>query len=365
MGSGKKRTAPDWLRPVAEFSSWIGLLLLTCATALVPAAYSQTQLDLQSFLQNDIGLSQQEMVNVRTGQPVTKVLPSRTPSELFFFGVVYIQSAPKKYANFVLDFDRLRKLPNYVALGVLSNPPKLSDFRGFSFDTEDIRAIHDCKPENCLIQLPASAIQDFQRLIDWSAADAEDQVNRVVQSTALERIVAYQREGNKALGAYNDKRNPTDVAGQFKYMLQYSKAFPRYLPEFYEYLLTYPDRKPSNVEDTFYWAKVKFGLKPTLRVVQVSVMSGNAGDQIAYVIAEKQLYSSHYFETALDLSFCIREMSEADAGPGFYLIKVMSSEQAGLTGIKGSVVRKAAVGRSASALHKLLILTKSTLEHKS
>jgi len=28
--------------------------------------------------------------------------------------------------------------------------------------------------------------------------------------------------------------------------------------------------------------------------------------EIAYAIAEKQLYSSHYFETALDLSFCIR-----------------------------------------------------------
>jgi hypothetical protein len=61
---------------------------------------------------------------------------------------------------------------------------------------------------------------------------------------------------------------------------------------------------PDHVEDTFYWARVKFGLKPTLRVVQMVTMRGNSVDPVAYAIAEKQLYSSHYFETALDLSFC-------------------------------------------------------------
>jgi len=50
---------------------------------------------------------------------------------------------------------------------------------------------------------------------------------------------------------------------------------------------------------------VKFGLKPTLRVVHLLTMNGKPGDPIAFAIAEKQLYSSHYFETALDFSFGI------------------------------------------------------------
>jgi hypothetical protein len=40
----------------------------------------------------------------------------------------------------------------------------------------------------------------------------------------------------------------------------------------------------------------------------------------------------------------------------------MGSEQAGLTGVKASVVRKAAVGRSVSSLQKLLIAIKNALE---
>ena len=71
-----------------------------------------------------------------------------------------------------------------------------------------------------------------------------------------------------------------------------------------------------------------------------------------YVMAEKQLYASHYFQTALDLTFCIP--NPLGMQKGFYLIRLMGSEQAGLTGFKGSIVRKVAVGRSTSTLQKSL-----------
>jgi len=90
-------------------------------------------------------------------------------------------------------------------------------------------------------------------------------------------------------------------------------------------------------------------------------MRGNLSDQVAYAIAEKQLYSSHYFETALDLSFCVRG-SDDPTKPGFYLITAMGSEQAGLTGPKGSIVRKTAVGRSISSLQNSLTAIRNTLE---
>src|ERR1700683_2339435 len=101
--------------------------------------------------------------------------------------------------------------------------------------------------------------------------------------------MAYQRAGNEARGVYNDKNDPTEVPKQFAYMLSYDKALPERLPDFYQYLLAYPSGKPANVDDTFYWARVKFGLKPTLRIVHVLTMRGGPEDPVAYAIAEKQL----------------------------------------------------------------------------
>ena len=339
----------------------MALLIITAGTHL--QGFSQSNPDLQAFFRQGIGLTEDQIAAIRDGQAIAKAVPSRIPDEIFLFGAVYIHAAPEAYLRFARDFDRLRKLPSYLALGEFNNPPQLSDLKEFSFDNEDIQALRRCKPGDCQIQAPASSMDEFHRSIDWSASNVNAQVNELSRKTALQFLLAYQQDGNQVFGVYNDKRKPTEVAHQFAYMLSYYNALTERLPEFYQYLLSYPNAKPANVENTFYWAKVKFGLKPTLRIVHVVTIRGNPADEVAYAIAEKQLYSSHYFSTALDLSFCVRGR-EDPKNQGFYLIMAMGSEQAGLTGLKGSIVREAAVRRSVSSLRNALTTIRNTLEGK-
>jgi hypothetical protein len=63
----------------------------------------------------------------------------------------------------------------------------------------------------------------------------------------------------------------------------------------------------------------------------------------------------------VDLSICVRD-NDHPKQPGFYLINALGSEQAGLTGFKGSIVRKTAVGRAVSNLQKALAALRTTLE---
>lgn len=335
------------------------VLIVMVAGATIPCN-SQTNAELFNYFQQYVNLSQEQIAAVRNGEAFAKNLDSRGPAEIFVFGVVYVNAAPESYVKFAYDFNRLRTMPEYLAIEKFSSPPQLSDLKGFSLDDEDIKNLKDCKADKCDLQIPASGIEDLHRTVNWSAPDVDQQVNQLAQEKMLHFILAYQKEGNQVLGVYNDKHNPTEVPEQFKYMLSYTKVLPKALPDFYNYLLDYPAAKPANVENMFYWANVKFGLKPTLRAVQVVSMQGNNPQEPAYTIAEKQLYSSHYFETALDLTYCIR--SDDPKQPGFYLIMMMGSEQAGLTGLEGSIVRKVAVGRSVSSLHKSLTSIKNTLE---
>jgi len=85
---------------------------------------------------------------------------------------------------------------------------------------------------------------------------------------------------------------------------------------------------------------------------------------VAYAVAEKQLYSSHYFDTALSLSFCVRDRATS-GHPGFYLIMAMGTEQLSMAGLKGEVIRKVVVGRSASNLQAALTNIRNLLEAKS
>ena len=342
------------------------ILMRTAALAILLAGISapggsQSKLDLNTFFAKNIGLSQEQIADIRNGQAVAKNLESRVPDEIFVFGAIYINADLEKYVSFAADIDRLRKLSEFLAIGTFSSPPQLSDLKGFTFDSDDVAALKKCKPGDCDVQVPARGMERVRKTVNWSAPDRDEQVNQLLQNAAVQLMVAYQQKGNQVLGEYNDKKHPTVVPGQFKYILSYAKALPQYLPSLASYLINYPNGKPANVTDTFQWAKVKFGLKPTLRVTHIVTMRGNGPDEPAVAIAEKQLYSSHYFETALDLTFCVRDDRDPPK-PGFFLIKAMGSEQAGLTGFKGSIVRRVAVDRSVSSLEKSLAVIKTTLE---
>jgi hypothetical protein len=83
-----------------------------------------------------------------------------------------------------------------------------------------------------------------------------------------------------------------------------------------------------------------------------------------YAVAVKQLYASHYFESALDLTVCVRDRQKTNP-PGFYLITLKGSQQAGLTGFKGGIVRKVAVDKTRSSLEKAMASIKQKLESQS
>lgn len=341
----------------------LAVLVAVVTTAACPG-FSQASAILQNHLKQDLGLSQDQITSIRNGQPFAEALESRSPAEIFIFGAIYINADPESYLKYAYDFNRLRSTAGYLAINQYSNPPQLSDLKGFGLDSEDIQSLKSCNPGNCAIQLPGSTIADVRKSVNWSAPNVDDQVNQYLQKTALTRMQLYQQQGDKLLGeVYNDKKQPVNVADQFKYILSYAKALPQDVPELYDYILNYPQYKSANINSMFYWDSVKFGLKPTLRIVQVVTMQGNSPNEPAYTIAEKQIYSSHYFETALDLTYCISG-NDNPKQPGFFLVQVMGSEQAGLTGFKGSIVRRVAVSHSVTDMQKSLAATKNALEHR-
>jgi len=316
------------------------------------------------FFREFVGLNDDEIRGIREGKAIARTLDSPTADQVFVFGSVYINSTPERYLKFASDIDAMRKLPSYLALRKFSAPPQLTDLTDFTLNKEDFKELKDCKAGHCEIQLPTEAMEEFQRSVNWSAPNAADEANALAQRMALQAILNYEQGGNIALGSYRDKNHPAVVADTFASLVSRSKALPVYLPELREYLLNYPKADSSGIESQFYWEKVNFGLKPTLRIVQAIVYRGSRSAQPAYAIAMKQLYASHYFEAALDLTVCVMDQANPER-PGFYLITLKGSQQAGLTGLKGGIVRKVAVDKTRSSLERALEAIKQRLENQS
>jgi hypothetical protein len=337
-------------------------VLLLLSLVQLPVSNAQN-VEPFKFFRDYVGLKEDQIAAIRNGKAVAKVVESRTPDEVFVFGSVYVQSTPEKYLKLASDIDALRKLPSYLAIRKFSDPPQLSDLDGFTLEADDIKQLKNCEPGECDVQLPTDAMDAFKQSVNWSAPDAANQANQVAQKMALEAIHRYTQGGNAALGTYMDKHHPAAVGKTFTALLSRSKALPVYLPELEHYLLDYPHAQSENIQSEFYWEKVEFGLKPTLRIVQAIVYRDTRSPDPAYAVAVKQLYASHYFETALDLTVCVRDQESPDRG--FYLITLKGSQQAGLTGLKGGIVRKIAVDKTRSSLERALGAIKQKLESRT
>ena len=142
----------------------------------------------------------------------------RSPAEIFVLGVIYVNAAPESYVKFAADFDRLRKYPEYLAINKFSDPPQLSDLQGFGLGSDDSKALKDCKPEHCAVQMPAStAMDELRKSVNWAAPNVDEEVNHLVQKLALSRLLEYQKEGNRIFEpVYNDNGQQVNVGDQFK-----------------------------------------------------------------------------------------------------------------------------------------------------
>ncbi len=345
-------------RWTAKTTSIGALLFFFCAPG---SGLGQMRPEPYTFFEQSIGLKDDQIANIEHGKAIAQILPSAEPSEVVVFGAIRIHASPEDYLRLAENLDSLRALPNYLGVRQFSTPPKLSDLEGFVLEDDDIKDLKSCRPGKCQLQLPTHSMEEFQESMDWHALDVVAHVNRLAQKMALAELVRYQKDGNSALGTYYDKEHPLRVVEQFESLLNESRSLPNYLPDLQHYLSGYPQAQLPNSESFFYWERVKFGLKTTLRMNHMVIYHGSRRSGPIDYVAIKQLYASHYFETALDLSVCVRDNSQPD-GRGFYLITVKGSRQAGLTGTKGAIIRKAALPRTRSSLEASLLQVKRVLE---
>lgn len=338
---------------------------LLLAVSLISSAIVQAAVGrVPPNIFTELGLTSQQIAAIDAGRPVAKVLPWGGPSEVCVFGAVHVKGSPNTYLEAARDVGRLSGTPGYQGIGEIREDATVADFSALSFDPDDVKALENCREGSCDVQLPSNRIQQFRDDVDWSRPDAADQANAIARAGVLQLAQAYRRGGNDALGEYRDKQRPARVADQFQTMIGRASALPDVLPELRRYLLEYPNAELVGADSFFYWEKVSFGLKPTIRVNHAVIYRGTAQGRAFGVVAIKQLYATHYFHTALDVSVCVDDGETA--GPhGFYLLTLKGSEQEGLTGVKGSILRKVVVDKTRSSLETALTSIKRFVEESA
>ena len=82
---------------------------------------------------------------------------------------------------------------------------------------------------------------------------------------------------------------------------------PMFFPNCADICSNIPNAALPGADSYFYWEKVDFGLKPTIRLNHAVIYRGRTQGRDFATVAIKQLYATHYFHTALDVSVCVQD----------------------------------------------------------
>ncbi len=342
------------------------LLCLGMATALPIAGTSlaaQAGPAADRRLERTLGFSDADLRALDAGAAVIRSLDTPVREELAHVGVVYIDAPVERFIERFHDIERFESGPGIPTIGRFSTPPLLEDLASLTLPATDVTALRACRPGACAVKLSAAAMRRFRHAVDWSSPYAAREADAEAREMLLDLVHAYQADGNPALGSYDDGHDPLLVAEQFRALLASGDPLPGSVPALLAYLDDYPRGRPAGAEDFFYWTVVDFGLKPTIRVSHVTIypLAPSPPSAVAYAIAIKQLYASHYFHTTLELRFLVDE-GRRSGRRGTSLISITRSRSDGMTGFKGLFRRPIISRRSREAVRGYLEHVKRQVE---
>lgn len=316
--------------------------------------------ELRASLQTSLHVTEAQIERVERGGVLASTVHTGVADEVMLVGVVRIWATPRYFTEQFKNVVQFEAAPG-VTNGLFGTPPQLGDLSGLMLSAKDVEELRTCRPGKCAFKAGDTGIRLLHDKVDWSARNYADQAAAAFREIWLEYLLRYQAQGNEGLAVYHDTASYYHVERGLADLMARTAGLQVGTPRMAEYLRDYPNAKDASTEEFFYWQVGSFGLKPVHRVTHVAIqqMPGPLGD--AYIIASKMLLASHYFKSALELRYLIPGQDQQIGGM-HYLVVVQRSHVDGLTGFKGSIMKKVVTSKSRQAMEKYLLGVKQKVE---
>lgn len=333
------------------------VLTAVCITLLASAAFAAAP-SVDAILGELFRFDREDIAQVKRGQPVALSLPGALDREILAAGAVRVAVPMSRVVDLFRDIETLEAGTGFLQTVRLSDPPRLADFDTLQLPAEDVRDLRRCRKGDCKLQLTRRGF-DLLATMDWSVADPAAALNRIVRQLAFDIVRAYRHGGAAEVGPTLEERPPRDTPREFAEMLRAKPFLDRATPGLSSLLVHYPGApRPAGLEEYFYWSLVEFGLKKTLRLNHIVIYP--LPGEPRQVIANRQIWASHYFQNAVEVRLLVADQGTGPAGHCLFVLNLARPD--GLTGVFGPIVRYKVRSGSRDTLRKTLSITKRRAE---
>jgi hypothetical protein len=267
-----------------------------------------------AFFDPPVIVSADERDRLDRGEAVASTLPA-TGSTLALFAAIRVAVSGDRLTDWARNIAALKRSAFVLEIGRFSNPPRLEDLDGLTFNADDLRDLRHCRPRDCAFQLSENEIESLQQSVfgrsaPWRLGALHD----AFRGLLLRRAQEYLEHGRKGAPP------------------------PAFLftnwPSLAVYLEQYPRVSGPEVESFLYWSKERLGGRPVISVTHVTVARGHSPEQPDALLIGRQVCALRYLQGAWTFTAIV------GTGPhDVYLAYMNQSEVSALGGFFGGLVR--------------------------
>jgi hypothetical protein len=338
---------------------------LTMLLALAGAVAGLSSVTAQRLVADELrrvgGFTEAEVAQFDAGEVIARVAPSADEREAAVLGAVRIRVPKEETLSYFNQFMSFEDGEVTLQFGRFSRPPVVADVSRLTLEAGDVTALRTCRPGDCDLRIGAAGMTEFQKALDWKAADVTERVNQLARERITAYVADYLTRGNDALITYDDRQQPVKLVNEWQGLLANTRNFGHYAPALKEYLDKFPRSSLQGATDVVYWAKEHYGLPK--RVVHVTHMvtwrDPARPDRI--LVAQKQIYASHYYDGSLALSAVV-DAPAMNGRPASYLLYFNRSRGDLLKGGFGGLRQRVARDQARTAAVQTLTTIRDVLE---
>jgi len=338
------------------------LVLITfCAIACLGTYAASAQHSVAEFhniLREKAAFDQVDFAALEQGETVVRLLPPKDKREVAVCGLVSLKVPAEVFLHSFLESMARKSNPAILEIGKFSSAPTLDELKGLTIENRDLDDLKECIVGDCRVKLSAAMIERFRKEIDFEAPDYPIRATQLLRLMLLEYVRDYLVQGDAALIEYNDKSKEVRLAEEQRALIAGSTYINNVLPDFPQHLKDFRKSGISIVEDAIVWSKIKFGLKPVIAINHIIVYKREHETGPQVLIASKQIYANHYFDSSLALTAF---GNIPGAGAGSYLFYENRSRADGLEGAFSGIKRGIVEDKAVAGLKTILETSKATL----
>ncbi len=308
---------------------------------------------LEQWLRSEGEFTNSEMRSLRTGAPVVRIVGPDDRGGLSLLGAVRVATTP---AGLIALFNRPSEFlaaPSTLAAGQVHIPPRIDDFRTVRLPPSDLLELAACRPGSCKVKLARGPMADLSEAAHGPPNDQEASVTARFRAMLFDYADVFVRRGLHGLPEYVDKPRPWSTAEAMAPLRALDASFFEQSRILTQHLRAFPNSTAEGVTDRMAWTLEDVGIRPTVRLLHMSLIQPPDAPAVDALIAIQQLYATHYLQASATYLSLVIDTSVAGEAARFLVLLSRFSFDDEVTGIRRSALTRSSVANQEARLRML------------